>query len=470
MISALLQQAGGTFGDTENKTGLPLGMLANTVIGKMFQSNDKSYTVPNVPLMAMGGEMTSAKVEKDEVVETPQGQVKEIGGGTHESGNDTTLIAPSGTVVFSDRIDIDGKSLADRKKSRERKVKKLKGKMDKLAGSLEARGVDAIGKGGDERKLEKVLAELIEQSFEEQRDLAIQEAASAGEQGPEMGKGGKMQKYPYGTGGDGIFDYLNDAQQAVGLAQMYGNVGQGSEATPPNLYGGATLNPISSSAGAPEPPTDMGDAETFPGDGAAGGSGINPWYNTGSMARIFGPTAVTLMNYAGSEANPNYFQGFGREALETQGRALSTAGQSRDREVGAINRAAAAQRARGRASARGVGVSRAMDMATTGRQMAARGDAEARHSDRVSQLLGQRAQLQMQRDQVQMAGAREADIADRQDRSAFHTNLAKNLVTGGAAAQHYGNTQNLVKSLVDADISQMSDIFGALNIPQQKRQ
>ena len=458
----------------------------------MSQTQDKSYTVPNVPIMAMGGRMGAAKVEKGEVVDPPNGKAVEIGGGTHESGNDTTIVAPEGTDVYSDRIEIDGKSLAERKKARDRRLKKIQGKMGGIAEKMEGRGVDAIGKKSDEREFEILLADMIKEMFEEQQDQQLQAVASQENEGavegvtegamPEMAYGGKVKKYPYGTGPLGLDPSVlaqlmgqgvQDANMAVGIAGQHGNVGQGNVPAPANLHrgsGGVAAAPTAQ-AGVPwQPRRDSasldGQAFDFSGGGAGGGSEdpslLNPWSKAGNMANIFGPTALTLTHMLGSSKNPNYMAGFGADALRTQGRQFGSAAATRDAQLRDIGRSEAGQRARNQANTRGISQARAMDMATTGQAQAARQGARANYGDRISQLFGQRAQMELQVDGQRRRGAAQADISDRQDRAGYANTLAKNITEGGAQAQHYGKMSDLAKALKSRGLAELMNmsIFG----------
>ena len=450
-IMKAIGMASSTFGDTENTTGLPLGMLTNTVIGELFQSNDKSYTVPNTPVMAMGGEvMGKAKVEKGEIVDPPNGEAVEIGGGTHESGNDTTIVAPEGTDVFSDRIQIDGKSLAERKKTRDRRVKKLQNKMGKLSEKMDEEALDALKRGVNERNFEAVLADMLQELFEEESDKEVQEAVNQGQQVPEMAYGGTIKKYPYGTGTNGLFDLsfipgvATPDPNAMGHRYTAG-MGMGPTATQP------AAAPVFDSLPPP--------------DGAAGAGGdrlLNIWGEAGSLTNIFSPTAMTLLHRAGATSNPNYMQGFGAEGLRTQGKQFGTLAGSRDSRLRDIDRGVAGQRARNQSGSRSINTARALDMATTGQAQSMRGRVHADYGQQISQLFGQRAGMQNQVDSVRRQGAAQADISDRQDRGAFYTNLAKSLTTGATSSQHYGKQQDMAKAIETHGLDVLTDIFAML--------
>ena len=78
---------------------------------------------------ASGGTVKDKKVpinaEGGEVVETPGGQPQELQGASHSQGG-INMIVPNGTEIYSDRlVGADGKTMADRKKSRENQINKI---------------------------------------------------------------------------------------------------------------------------------------------------------------------------------------------------------------------------------------------------------------------------------------------------------------------------------------------------------
>ena len=77
-------------------------------------------------IMANGGVSGTAPVEVEggEMMETPDGQVAEIEGPTHENGGVKTEL-PVGTKVYSDRLKVNGETMSDRKKNREKRIEKI---------------------------------------------------------------------------------------------------------------------------------------------------------------------------------------------------------------------------------------------------------------------------------------------------------------------------------------------------------
>lgn len=80
----------------------------------------------NVKSFGMGGSVSAVpvNVEGGETIQTPNGMTGELKGAKHESGGINTSL-PKGTTIYSDRLKVDGKTLADRQKVRISKEDKL---------------------------------------------------------------------------------------------------------------------------------------------------------------------------------------------------------------------------------------------------------------------------------------------------------------------------------------------------------
>jgi hypothetical protein len=141
---------------------------------------------------ALGGQVNSnipLEAEGGEVAQTPNGENINIQGASHENGG-VKMALPEGTKIYSDRIEIEGKSMADRKKARENRIAKL-------AILLKNKKADTATKQGVERELQ-----FIQQ--QEQSDLAIQQQVGEMKKNKEMSNlqmkyGGILKKYDGGT-------------------------------------------------------------------------------------------------------------------------------------------------------------------------------------------------------------------------------------------------------------------------------
>jgi len=130
---------------------------------------------------AFGGKVP-VEVDGGEVAETPNGELMEFQGPDHEQGGvDVNL--PEGTDIYSKRLRVKGKTLAQRKKIRESRIARVQKQLD-------ANPTDAILKKTHERI-------SASNETEEASDQALQEQANA-----EMEAQG--QKFPNGTNPGGV--------------------------------------------------------------------------------------------------------------------------------------------------------------------------------------------------------------------------------------------------------------------------
>ena len=104
-----------------------MAAFGETINNTTMNTRNKKYASGGrVPIEAEGGE----------VMQYPNGQLMDIIGSSHEQGG-VDINAPEGSTVYSKRIKIDGKSMADRKRTRDNREKRL----DNLRKS---RGYDAF--------------------------------------------------------------------------------------------------------------------------------------------------------------------------------------------------------------------------------------------------------------------------------------------------------------------------------------
>ncbi len=156
-----------TLFDVSSNALMNLTGFAATNFAKALKEGEGEYRLgkPNTNfMMAMGGQVPNpnvpVEVEGGEHFEMPSGHTGEFEGPSHEQGGIPTEL-PEGTKVYSDRIEVNGKSMADRKAQRERGIKKL----EKL-----------LGKSPSDKFLIDALTRLSETAaLEEQQDMQTQE-------------------------------------------------------------------------------------------------------------------------------------------------------------------------------------------------------------------------------------------------------------------------------------------------------
>jgi hypothetical protein len=163
-----------------------------------------------VAAMGMNDVQQDVEVEGGEMYETPQGEVGEFQGPTHEEGGIPLEVGQDveeGTKVYSDRLKVGKKTLAERKATRERQVANL----EKIASNNLA---DQAVKNAAKRKMMAI-------EKEEAADLAFQEqvnnmqamadtmvmAFGTGIAGIQDNPIGDSMRYGYGSGSKGIMKY-----------------------------------------------------------------------------------------------------------------------------------------------------------------------------------------------------------------------------------------------------------------------
>lgn len=414
---------------------------------------------------AMGNSNASGNVEVEgkEVIELPEGQVAEVKGASHEKGG-VDLNLPEGTKIYSKRIEKFGETMAERKKVRERKKLNL----DKL---LEDGGKNDLAvRNAHQRTMETLQAQ-------EEEDLKTQEL---------FGVMAAIQEFAYGTNEDGTPRYalgspglprplapeldeiimpitgtgLPRPTPAIDYPSIINNYDSYSpELLPnqPNNNNSSSLSLADLEANNPTPAAEIDAPGTvFSRTGQAVGDAIGKVGikvpGTGDLVGIFGdlistfgPMKNTLANRAGDTPNINAFEDFGKDALESNMSAMELAAGIKDSNLRRITAQGNAAKKSGRNSARGINQQRALDLATDINVNDASLNATDSYSRTMMDLFGQQAGLENAQDSAVMQGEYQRDLADRQDKDNFSTQLGKDISTQGRGIQQIGKDLNAVK-------------------------
>lgn len=167
------------------------------------------YNDFNPTYLALGGQVPNIPVEIEggEVGETPDGQIFEAKGPSHEQGG-IDINLPEMTEMFSKRIKIDGESIADRKKKRTKKEKTLKD-------LLEKNGTDALLKNTasrtkknnqKEEDFDKNIQQIVTQLMSKNSPKQSVEKHSYGD------VVGPLRKLPFGKHHVGEKNYFGKSQ------------------------------------------------------------------------------------------------------------------------------------------------------------------------------------------------------------------------------------------------------------------
>lgn len=134
-----------------------IGALGQSAVGLLGNKKPEVKAANGSP-----GLNSDVELEGGEMIETPAGQVQEIKGPTHENGGVPMQInqdIPEGTKVYSDRIKIEGKTMAERKATREKQIANIE--------KTVANGADLAIKNAAQRKMLAI-------QNQEQSDLEFQ--------------------------------------------------------------------------------------------------------------------------------------------------------------------------------------------------------------------------------------------------------------------------------------------------------
>ena len=169
----------------------------NFKTGGLGGPTDTAYAAKGTGAKGVGG--IGVNVEKGEILETPEGEMIEEGGNKHTAGGNDKVV-PKGTLVFSDQLEIDGKTMADRKKARERSL-------SKMTKDLEKDPTDMIAKETYKKSKEKY-------DYEEKQDLFLQGVAGEMDKmhNAVFGKGTSeegVREYEDGTPLEGVGDFFS---------------------------------------------------------------------------------------------------------------------------------------------------------------------------------------------------------------------------------------------------------------------
>ena len=388
-------------------------------------------------------------IEGNEVVETPDGQLFDVNGPSHDNGGiDTTL--PVGSKVYSNRIEIAGKTMEERKKVRERKQKTLE---DLMYGNAS----DVLLKSAMNR-VTKTNAD------QDSQDMLLQQVVDTLMGGEPVKKawGGTVNSYANGTPPEGVPSpeewaaiWTENQPNVPPTMEMYNQLILGGD---PNAVGSL---PTKSAQTIPTgvnneliPPSVQSTNiyGTNPGSADEKNGGKFPNATAGDMTSIagnlvssIGPYLNTLKNRAMDTPNINAFKDFGIEGLQKLEEAQSyiegvRANKLRDAELG---KNAAFKRNRG--SARGINTLRALDLATEEQAQKGQRDIYDSFATQTMGILGQQAQGEFVQDRTVMTGEAQRDIYDRMDSDNFATNMAQNIVGMGAGLQETGKDINAIK-------------------------
>lgn len=410
-------------------------------LGGFFQDNWGNIS-KGVSMFAYGGKVS--EIEGEEAVELPNGQVFEAQGPSHEQGG-IDMMLPGGSEVFSKRIKVDGVSIADRKKKREKKEFTLEE-------ILKTNETDSFVKNSLKRTKEN-------NEKEETLDNNIQKVVGNILNPP-------TQKFAYGgptPTGNPILDLLMQGMNGMQDNQyggwgdpVTGKTGEIEEVvlTPgikpvKSKPAGLILNDPTISAPTIDSKTPSVAQEGFDWNSLLEGFDVGDLGNAigmaGNLYSTFAPMQNTIKNRAGDTPNINAYKNFGQDGLAKLAESEKYIEQMKDEALSDLELNKAGTINRNNNSARGINTLRALNLATDSIFQNGKSDIFNNTAAQMMQLLGQEAQMENQQDQFVMRGEESRDLADRMDRDNYFSQMAEDIATKGRGIQQIGKDVNQVK-------------------------
>lgn len=412
-----------------------LGQLAMQVGGNMVKPDDKTgkitQNLTSLFNFSTGGKVP-IEVEGDEVIETPQGELSEIKGPSHEQGG-VNLNVPQGTDIYSKRIrGRDGKTMAERKIAREKNAAKY----------------EKLLKDDPTNKVVKNTLERIKanNAIQEKEDMDIMSVAHTL----------VSMKEKFATGSTAFknpFDIFEEEDPISPPKEPDKNVLFNTDGTrgeivtkeqsKPNLYTVQDEFNKGVTTDNKEDETKQTFWDKF--SDAIGKSNLSTGDYigiAGSLISTFGPYLNTLKERSTDTPNINTFKNFGLDALNSIDKSKEFVKQQEDESLKDLNRDRTTVIKRNRNSAMGVNTQRALDLATDAGVISNTGKIHSQTAQTMANILGQQAQLQNQKDSMIMQGEQARDLADRQDKANFYIQLAHDIANIGNGLQATGKNLN----------------------------
>lgn len=493
----------------ENPSGLEKALFNNkdSIIGALNILGGSSQ-------FAKGGTVNNPKVEVEgqEVAELPNGQVGEFQGPSHEDGG-IKMNLPEGTDIYSKRIKVEGKTMAERKLSRERKIESL---------------MKLIEKNPLDKTLKQTLKKVQENNtFLDEKDMLIQNTLHSYNQGIKRAYGGTLEDEDFEDDeelndefsyADYIEDeeedddfYYDDEEESEDESYMYedeeedyddedeedeeeykmgGTIKKFALGGPIPVFSSKvnplihnivnsyilgndplTQNIIDTSDRPGVEPIDSGiEKSTTP---EKEGFNLNNLFGNislgdaigmaGSLKGAYTGKKNTLANRASDNPNINYFKNYGKEGLETLKSAKGIFQSIKDSNLEDINRERVNIVKRNNNSARGINTQRALNLASDSKITDAKNKVYQDYATKLSSMLLKQSDLENQQDLKVMAGEAQRDLNDRKDKDNFYTQLGIDEQSIATGIQKFGKNLNkgLERKLNAQALSMLSKWFNS---------
>jgi len=414
--------------------GYANGAGGDSGMGKFLKNNMGSINSivglgQSATMKASGGRIgkSSINAEGGEVVDTPNGVPVELDGPSHASGG-IDLEVPQGTEIYSKRLKgEDGKSMADRKKKREKEILKVQ----KL-----------LEQDPTNNTLKKTLAKIKSNNdFIDEKDLSQMEFVKNlinTVQSPKFAFGGivgedpLLKKNEFGVDSyDEIFANEYDPQP---ITNPYNQ----TELKIPDISKDVTFNST------PNVSTPRG-----------GGFNISNLFGNmtagdaiGMGANLFGPNAQMKNIAANRAATPtkvNAFKNFGDQALKKIQSQYGYIDSVRDQQLQDAELSRQGTISRNNNSTRSINTQRALNLATDAQMNQLKSNIYNQFAAQTMGIIGQEAGQMAQNDQVRMTGEDRRAERELQNTDNFYSNLSRAISDKYRGIGETGKTINDMK-------------------------
>lgn len=424
-----------------------IGAGASFALGGVAKTKRTKFATGGVPINAEGGE----------VVEVPGGEPVELDGASHANGG-INMEVPAGTEIYSQQLKgPDGKTMATRKKARESKEARISRSLkdapsDKLLRNAFKRTKqgNAVVDAQDMNKMK--IAQMITQM------------------GEAYAMGGTVQKYNlggeayeedfidppttgYGTDGRFIKPPVDADPSEI---PDYTGYGSNNRFLKPTVSADYLDIPTASAIDSDIQSYNNSTAASNAKEGAPMKFGLGDIFGNvtaGDALGLYGqykastdPLKNTRAQRASDTPNINAFKDYGKRGLNELDKSKGYLEGQRASALGNLNLDRIAAASRNRAGARGINTLRSLDIATDVQAQKAKESVNNQFNSMMADIFSKASGMMNQQDQMVMQGEQGRDAADRADKDAYYSAMARDIATKNTGMQYMGKNINEMKT------------------------
>ena len=415
--------------------------------GQPFFATEKEESKLKFALGGTTGK-SSINAEGGEIVDTPNGVPVELNGPSHASGG-IDLEVPQGTEIYSKRLKgEDGKSMADRKKKREKEILKVQKLLEKDPTNNTLKKTLAKIKSNNDFIDEKDLSQMqfVKDLVDHTNKFAL--GGYVDEESPMPIFNNKYKDllglFSKGLPTDVGTTYYPDPMVENMLKDKNTQDLQSLNNAQPEVYAPASTDPEGKYGNTTSAKT--GDAKNFSLNDYLGGATFGDMLGMG--ANLFGANAQMKNTLANRNATPleqNAFKNFGDQALKKIQSQYGLLDDVRDNQLQNAELSRQGTIARNNNSARGINTQRALNLATDSSMNELKANIFAQYAQQAMGISAQEAVQMAQNDQMRMRGEDRRAERELQNTDNFFSNMAKNISDKYRGIGETGKSLNKIK-------------------------